>query len=276
MLKVADSDLFLAIISGTVLFLMLSGFIIVFILIYQKRKSKHALEMHTLKQTYAEELLKSQLEIQEETLRNISQEIHDNIGQVLSLAKLQLNTLPEPVRGENKEAIDNSRQLIGKAITDLRSLSKSLNPDRVNELGLEENIRFELEMLEKTKKFQTRFQIKGSVYSLTAQTETIIFRMVQESLSNIIKHANASAIEITIDYGPNQFWLYITDNGTGLPTTHLESDRHTGIGLKNMQFRSKIIGALFSIKNGASGGAVITICLPKKDVQQIILIPATS
>ncbi len=217
--------------------------------------------MTELQHTYEQTLLKSQLEIQEETLRNISQEIHDNIGQVLSLAKLQLNTFPSLAPQEGIETVAHSKELVSKAIADLRSLSKSLHPDRVNELGLEENIRHELEMLERTRLYQTRFKITGSPYKIPVQTQTILFRMVQEAISNIIKHAAATEVDIFMDFEPEQFCLSVQDNGVGLPAS-VRTASDSGIGLKNMQNRSAILGATFNLLPVVNGGTAVRICVP--------------
>lgn len=258
--------LFITSVSIAVIFLTVFFFLLVIYIVLEKitsiqRKAKHTKEMTKLKHNYEQALLRSQLEIQEETLRHISQEIHDNIGQILSLAKLQLNTLPVTPMAENQEAISNSKELVSKAITDLRSLSKSLHPDRVNELGLEENIRHELEMLQKTRQYQTHLQVNGSIYKIPVQTQTILFRMVQEAISNIIKHANASSVVIIMDYEPAQFCLIINDNGIGMDV-HAAAGPERGIGLKNMQNRSGIIGASFKILLTDGGGTSIRICLP--------------
>ena len=243
--------------------LLIIGLGIILILYFQKRRQQHTIKMTELKQSYEQELLKSQLEIQEEALRYISQEIHDNIGQVLSLAKLHLNTMVMLPQDENRAAIDNSKQLVSKAINDLRGLSKSLNPDRVKELGLEENIRHELDMLEKTRKYTASLQVKGSVYLIPMQTQTIIFRMVQEAISNIIIQAEANYVQIIMEYEPHQFCIFIIDNGIGFDMDELITNRQTGIALRNIQYRSKIIGASFFITPTKKKGTEIKICLPR-------------
>ena len=226
-----------------------------------KKKAKHAKELSELKHTYEQTLLNSQLEIQEQTLRHISEEIHDNIGQVLSLAKLQLNTLPAPPKTKNLEGINHTKVLLSQALADLRDLSKSFNTDRVNELGLEENIRHELEMLQKTRQYQTQLRINGKFYKIPIQTQTILFRMVQEAINNIIKHARATEVEIIMDYEPMRFCLFICDNGVGIHQDRTPSTKN-GIGLKNMQNRSGVIGASFEIYAKENGGTMVKICLP--------------
>jgi len=253
---------FPAIIVILLVFSALSFYIVLSVYMTLKNKQQYALKINTLKHSYEQILLKSQLEIQEETLRGVSQEIHDNIGQVLSLVKLQLGSAPaDASEADKQEIIEQSRQLVGKAITDLRALSKSLHPDRVNELGLLENIRHELERLEKTKMYHTRFRINGSPQTIPIETQTILFRMTQESISNIIKHAGADTVEITMDYEPQQLYLSILDNGIGI--NHLDHNSpQTGIGLRNMKSRSAAIGATFSIETAVEKGTLVKISMP--------------
>src|SRR6187551_611545 len=166
----------LIVVAGTVLFLLLSAFIIIFILLYQRRRHQHTLEIADMKNRYEAELLRSQLEIQEQTLRTISQEIHDNIGQVLSLAKLQLYSLKD---NSSQQDIQPTTELIGQAINDLRDLSKSLNPDRIADIGLMESIKHELQLLQKTNMMETVFEVRGSMQRLPPEKEIIVFRIFQ-------------------------------------------------------------------------------------------------
>jgi len=123
--------------GGTIAFLVLAGFVIFFLIMYMRRKTKNILEKQQMQSQFSQTLLQTQLEIQEQTLKNISQEIHDNIGQALSLAKLNLNTMP-PINDEAlQQKILNSKELVSKAITDLRDLSRSLDTDYVQEMGLQ-------------------------------------------------------------------------------------------------------------------------------------------
>ena len=258
------NDITLALIAGTLLFLLLVSFIIAFFLIYQKRRKEHNQEKQQLKFTYQQTLLQTQLEIQEQTLKNISQEIHDNIGQVLSLAKLNINTMSGATAEALEEKINDSKQLVGKAIQDLRDLSRSLNTDYVVEMGLMRSVEYELELIKKTGSFQTHFNIEGKTYRLNQQQELILFRMVQEILHNIIKHAKAKTIDVSMNYLPDVFAFTVTDDGEGFDTRILtESNRDgAGLGIRNMHNRAKLIGADFNLASTIGKGTTITITLP--------------
>ncbi|RZM17852.1 MAG: hypothetical protein EOO88_42250, partial [Pedobacter sp.] len=101
-----------------------------------QRERKYVLEKKTMENNFQKEILTTQLEIQEQTLKTISEEIHDNIGQILSLAKIKLATIPPHEDNAGTTLVSETRELIGKAIQDLRDLSKIISPDYVIEMGL--------------------------------------------------------------------------------------------------------------------------------------------
>src|ERR1700744_5628828 len=192
----------------TIIGFLLAGFFILVLVAYiNQRKKKHIEEKKTMQLNFQQELLRTQLEIQEQTLKNISQEIHDNIGQVLSLAKLHLATADLNKADVLQQKIEDSRKLVAKAIQDLRDLSKSMNTEYLADVGLARSIEYELELIKKTGSFETRFIQEGSGYSLGNQKELILFRILQEVISNIIKHARANLITVEVTYQPDVFTL---------------------------------------------------------------------
>jgi len=146
------------VIVGTVVILFFVVFFYLFLIQLHRRRIKHQEEMFALTVQYEQTLLQSQLEIQEQTFKNISQEIHDNIGQVLSLAKLTLNTIET---AEANDKINITEELLGKAINDLRNLSRSLNSEKITDSGLAQALQHELSVIEKVSSIQTQFLING-------------------------------------------------------------------------------------------------------------------
>lgn len=213
---------------------------------------------------FSQTLLQTQLEIQEQTLKNISQEIHDNIGQALSLAKLNLNTMPEMPDEALQQKLVNSKQLVSKAITDLRDLSRSLDTDYVQEMGLQRAIEYELEMIRKTGTMDTTLAVEGTLFRLDKQKELILFRIVQETFNNILKHAGAKSIMVNIGYAPDSFNLTIKDDGKGMNLQPLSEEKNTnfGLGIRNMHSRAKLIGADFSMISNPGEGTEVRINLP--------------
>lgn len=249
------------VIGAAVFALFVMGFLFRFILLYQKKSIAFSTEKKLMETKFEQEILLAQLEIQEQTLKNISQEIHDNIGQTLSLVKLNLNTMnPEKVQ-VLPQKIAASKELVGKAIADLRSLSKSLNTDSILSAGLLKAIQYELSLIEKTGIYTTEFRVIGNALPLQAQKELILFRIVQEAVNNIIKHAKATAITITAYFGNEQLTLVVEDNGCGFEKPAVASDMSEGLGLRSMESRAQLINGNFSIDSKPSNGTKIQIAV---------------
>jgi signal transduction histidine kinase len=250
------------VIGAAVFALLVITFLFRFILLYQKKSIAFSSEKKLMETKFQQELLLSQLEIQEQTLKNISQEIHDNIGQTLSLVKLNLNTIDMEKPAVIPQKVDNSKQLVGKAITDLRSLSKKLHSDSILAAGLLKAIEFELGLVEKSGVFQTSFKINGDPVILDAQKELILFRIVQEAMNNIIKHAHASTIGISANFAHNHLQLLIDDNGNGFKLPLEQGDINRGIGLRSMENRVKLLNGQFAIETALEKGTQIQISVP--------------
>jgi two-component system, NarL family, sensor kinase len=250
-------------IAGVFLMLFLSAMTILSVIRYNNKLMKHEQEKNDLKVNFSQTLLQSQLEIQEQTLKNISQEIHDNVGQVLTLAKLNLATtvVTDGLAAEN---IKTTQQLIAKAINDLRDLSRSLNTDYVQEMGLVRSIEYELELLKKTGTIETALNIQGKIVKLERQKELILFRIVQEAIHNIMKHAEAKTIEVAIQFMNETISIFVKDDGRGFDVSPLndEGNRVFGLGLRNMHNRATLIGAKFSVTSILQQGTEVYISLP--------------
>jgi signal transduction histidine kinase len=217
----------------------------------------HQKEMFDLKAQYEQTILQSQIEIQEQTFRNISQEIHDNIGQVLSLAKLNLNTIPHEGASDK---ILLTEELLGKAISDLRDLSKSLHPEKISDIGLVNATRHELFTFQRASKINTELIADESEITVDSNKSVIIFRMIQEMLHNALKHAKAGKVTVAMRQQDSKLTIEITDDGIGFDAAALRSTE-TGIGLKSMEQRCKLINAGFIIDSAPGKGTAIQLVI---------------
>lgn len=214
------------------------------------RKNKLLFENERIKKEFEKTLLNTKLEIQEQTLSHVSQEIHDNIGQALSLVRLQLNSSPED--------LENTDELLGKAITDLRILSHSLNTNHVKEQGFISSLKNLLHQLEKTKLYKIHFSFDDFENQMSDEESLILFRIIQEVLNNITKHANATVINIKLATVGSKSEIYIADNGKGFDISTVKAN---GLGLKNISERVKIIGGKLHISSNPGKGTEIKISL---------------
>ena len=250
-----NSEVITALIAGTIVAVCLASFLILMFLVFQKRRAQHAVEVEQLKHQYDQELLRSQLEIQEQTLRTISHEIHDNVGQVLSLAKLQLHSLQQ----QGQHNLQPTTDLLFKAIADLRDLSKSLHPDRIAEIGLAESVRYDLLLLQKTNAIETQFDLSGTLLRLPPEKEILLFRMFQEMMNNVMKHAQAKLVTVKLQYGPTALLMSVSDNGCGF-----SHEVPSGIGFTSLRTRAKLLNAQLNIDSDANGTRV-ALSVPLSD-----------
>jgi signal transduction histidine kinase len=258
------SDITLIIISGTLLLLLVASFVTSFLFLYQRRQNAYIQEKEELKNLYQQEILKAQLEMKEQTLYTVAQEIHDNIGQILSLVKLNLNTVVLEESSPAAQKVSATKGLVSKAIQDLRNLSKTLNSEHVSHQKLSHSLQHELDLIGRTGTCLTQLQVEGTEKSLDPQKQLIIFRIVQESLNNIIKHAQAQHISVILQYLAGRLHLSIQDDGTGFDKTLLQQNnaRDKGTGLRNMHNRAQLIGATFQINSQPGKGTLIQLSLP--------------
>ena len=247
-------------ISSTILLLLPVIFIIIFTILYQKKRAYFLSQLEAIKSANKKELLIAQLEIQEKTFDKISQEIHDNIGQVLSLVRLNLNTFDNII---TEEKLNHTDLLLGKAIKDLRDLSHNLQSNRIHNIGIIESIRQLLSSLEKTGRFKTSFTTSDNFHILDNNTDVILYRMIQEIVNNIIKHAAANSISVNIDCEDEISIISISDNGIGFDTTLLKEER-PGIGLQNIINRAKMINTTVDVKSSPGNGTTITLYIKPK------------
>jgi len=250
-------DIVKVIIAGTSLILFFAIIIIGFVLAYRRKHLRHVAEKEKLQTAFQNELLLSQLEIREQTLKNVSQEIHDNIGQTLGLARMTLNMMHMD-KDASFDKIYQSQELVGKALEDLRSLSKTMDTDVILSNGLINTIERELQMIEKTGAFSTTFKIDGEPCRINPQKELILFRIVQEALHNAMKHSQANQITVSIAFKEKSVELNIEDDGCGFIIAGNRSVSD-GSGLRNMRNRIDLVGGSMFLDSYPQRGTRIQI-----------------
>ncbi|OCX52489.1 hypothetical protein BEL04_13585 [Mucilaginibacter sp. PPCGB 2223] len=233
-----------------------------YIFIYNRRKKRHIEEKEQMRENFEAEVVKTQMEVQEQTMQTIGADLHDNIGQLLSLTSFTLGSIelddPEKARGKINAAID----LTSRSIKEMRLLGRLLQGEQLIGMGLPDAIRQEVKWAEKSGQYQVTCLIDEE---LPAQNnpdkDLIIFRILQEALNNIIKHAGATQINIKLMYTGGQLTLHINDNGSGF-NLNGQMPAQSGMGLYNMRKRAEIVGGRVNIESAQGEGASITIYIP--------------
>ena len=246
----------------TLLSMLLVGFLVT-ILFFHQNQLLYYKNINQIKIEHEKNILKTQLEIQETTFDEISREIHDNIGLSLTLAKLNLNTIPMDTLNQSLPLIQSSIDLISKSIKDLNDLSKSMKADIVGEVGFIKSLEHQLEKLESTGFFTIRYEIFGEPVYMDSQKELVLYRIVQETFNNILKHACAKAIHIILTYGTKEFSLKIRDDGKGFTEEEINRKKQLQVmsGLNNIKKRVQLIGGRCSIDSHSNKGTTVLVDL---------------
>ncbi len=238
---------------------IITSLVIIFFIVFQKRKNKLLLDKIKQERLFEEEMLKAQTETQEQTLKNIGWELHDNIGQMLSFANMQLSILKMQVSNDIKEKFKDTTEALSNGLKEVRALSKTLNNDVILNLGFQKSITNELERLERIKYDTAALKVVGDRIEFKDKShEIILFRILQEFLSNSVKYSEAKNLLVTIHYQSKHIAISAKDDGKGFNIEDVEK----GSGLINMQSRAELIGARFELNSKPGKGVELELLYP--------------
>lgn len=233
--------------SAFVLGISMTVFVILFLL-FQKKKVQMLFEQKEKEKEFEDMLKNAEVEIKETALKNIAWELHDNVGQLLSMAKLELNIFKSKL-GDDTGKVDEIADIISNSLSEIRSISKVLNSEYINSVGLETSLKIEVDRLNRLRFIETYLHINGDIIDINSNDEIILFRMIQEFLTNTVKHAQASKLDIILNYLPHQLEIAIKDNGKGFDINTVTKNS----GLINMQSRAKMIQTQYILQSDQSG-----------------------
>lgn len=219
------------------------------------------MQREKLKYDFEHALLATQIEVQEQAFETVSQDIHDNIGQMLSLGCVQLASVKNSATApELAEKIEGILQLFKKSVKDLRLLSHSLNTGLIEHRELRQSIKTEFDRIEAFSNIVCKFEAAYDDDALLPKQKIIIFRILQEALQNILKHASASSITVRIAQDSKHIKVNIADDGVGFSEAAVD-DKKT-LGLLNMQRRAVMLNTTILINSSPGTGTQITFTIP--------------
>ncbi|NQX31835.1 sensor histidine kinase [Pedobacter boryungensis] len=226
------------------------------------RKKKDLEEKRNMQLEFESELLKTQIEVQEQTMQTIASDLHDNIGQLLSLTALTLSSinLEEPQKLDKK--ISESIDLVNSSIKELRGLAKLMNGEFIVQTGLGKAIKQEIDRLKKIGTYKIKVKNELLDFEISSPNkDLIVLRLLQEIINNIIKHAQASHIEIEVFIINDLLNLIVKDNGIGFDYEAAKT-KNKGIGLSSIHNRIKMIDGKINIQSKQNNGTITKIEIP--------------
>ncbi len=245
----------IAILASCLLILLFCIATFLIVIRITKRKQQILFEKEEQAAQFQQQILEARLEMQEHTFRIISQEIHDNVGQILSLTKMNLNIIT--AQKKQSDEILRVKELVSEAISELRDLSQGYFAEKLARNGLIPAIKKLVDQHERTGLFKTNFYSDFVSVDVDKNHVIFIYRMIQEALNNIVKHASATQVSINVRKKGDKVNILIEDNGKGFDISN--SDFNPGIGLSSIRQRASIIGAEAGIRSAPGSGTTIDL-----------------
>lgn len=211
---------------------------------------------------------------QEEERRRISKDIHDGIGQMLTALKLNIENFAIDFSTEReREKYNLVQDLIKETILEVRRISNALAPPGLYDFGLYSVTRQLLEQLSKTSEIKIHFDSNIQTIRYFTLIEVTLYRIIQESINNVLKHSKAEHLEVNINQDEHSLNLVIFDDGIGFDTdsTYGNVNKKGGNGLKNIKERAYFIGANFRIISKHNKGCIIKINIPIKNCNPVFM-----
>lgn len=250
----ANDIVFTLVVVTLVILLLITG-VIITMFISNRRNAQQEVKIAQMQLDYERELRKVQDEVQEQVMANIGRELHDNIGQLLRVALMQVDQ-QKFVTTNSGPLLQATSETLTHTIEEVRRLSKSLNSDLLEVQGLANTIQNEVNRLQQIGKYNVSFA-SDSEPQLTKDQKVITFRIFQEILNNIMKHSGAKNINISIT-GENNFRMVVKDDGKGFDLDEMMRSAK-GSGLKNMVKRAELAKMVCRIDTAINKGTIFTL-----------------
>lgn len=240
--------------TTALVFAILLIMVVVYIFFYRK-KSELLFDRQLKESQFQQELTLAIIEMKETTLSYIGQELHDDLGQKMSVAKLMVNYGLENATGNQKEILLEINEIIGESIRDIRSLSKSFITEQVENLGLVQSIQKEVSRIDRLNLLKIDYVFNTTKIIIEPKVSLILFRIVQESINNVLKHSRAKHLIIKLNDYKDSLEIVLQDDGIGF---NQDIDKK-GSGLISMQKRANLINTEFNLNSELGTGTKITI-----------------
>jgi len=224
---------------------------------FQKNLYKQQLEKEEIRNLQQQELLRSSILAQEKERKRIAQDIHDELGALLSISRMHLVNLEEK-SAESGKALQNIRSLIEKSLSSMRKISHELMPPQLETFGLVKTLEAVADHANNAGGIHIQVDVITPLPTLSWDVELGLYRICMELINNTIKHAAANHINIQLQYNQPSLECYYKDDGIGVP----KEEKEPGLGYKSMQGRANSLGGrieFYQPENGFKAAIFIPV-----------------
>jgi len=246
----------------TPVLLVLAIGIVGFVFQYQRRMLQHQENLRQVQEAKQRQLLEATIQAQEEERRRVARDLHDEVGAMLALVKLNVHQLTAQV--ENKENGTQVKKMLDDVMSSVRHISHDLLPVILEKMGLAQAL-FSLKTAVPAESgLQLNVTCNQPDKRLDGRTELLLYRVVQELFSNTLKHANATEVTIDLQLNDTDLQLNYQDNGKGFDYQALlqQPNNKAGLGLMNMQARLQLLNGHFNFDSSPNFGSKAIISVP--------------
>jgi signal transduction histidine kinase len=238
--------------------IFIAGIVMLFI-IYRNKQLLNLKEKQNLEEQFQKQLIATELDIQTQTMQDIGREIHDNVGQKLTLASLYNQQIQlEVTDAATQERLQQIGQTINESLQELRSLSRSLTDTNIATKDLSELLKELCEKINNASTSQVHFTTTQATSNLDYKQKLVLYRTVQEFIQNSLKHSQCKNINVSLENYQQKVALTLTDDGKGFDMNAIGDN---GIGLNNIKQRIAAIGASYTFSSKLQYGTALNIQL---------------
>lgn len=257
----AEVAFFIAVISVVILILVL--LVVNLMLTGRNRRLRHQSEMQQVQSQLREDIAAIRMEVAEATLSDVSRDLHDEVGQLLTFCVLQLENLSGQPPHEQKPMVDEIKKSVRDALDSIRSISRGLNPDFVNQQGLFASLEQLLERATIRTGIETKLNVQPGFVIISESNPIIIFRIIRECITNAIRHGQAKEIVVSLSTSHGTGKIEINDNGSGI---RKEVSNLPGLGFKTMQQYAGLMNGELQFESQNGIGTKIILTFPNTSI----------
>ncbi len=251
------NEIVISIIAFTLVILLLIAGIIITFFIAGRNRIKQQMELAETRLAFERELRAAETEVTENVMTRLAQELHDNLGQMLTALHIQVQNqkLDYP---EMTDSFITTENYIAEIHSQLRLLSRTLNNDFLGHLGIMDAIKMETERLSSLRKFEITFEPVSGQTNLAKNQELMLFRVFQEIMQNALRHSGAKTVSIKADNTGQGFTLEVADDGKGFNKEQVLASTSAS-GLRNIGKRTKLAGLDLQLTSSPGKGSLFII-----------------
>ncbi len=256
-----DNSILIIFLIGTAAMLFMAAAIILFIVFYQKRVLSEQLKQRALEVQYQQQMLLAQMESQESERKRVAKDLHDDVGLMLQALRATTLAILQQAPDEDRKEV---QQMVTEITETVRRICWDLMPTIIESFGLAEAVKEMCQRLSARGTVAVAFSAQGNPSFIKKNKEMLLYRMVQETVGNALKHAKANAIEVKFLWTENRLQINVLDDGIGfdLKSVKARTMRGHGLGLLSLENRASLLPASLTFENDFPQGTYVSVTYP--------------